>query len=206
MKKFAVLFLTLSLCLCSCAPKNARALTDEEIAQVNDAFFFMIENESGESEINPLTCMLMDYYDRPEEMPLKNFLQYFPAEGDVTTAEEFEALKTLADFPFQEVSSVSEMPVPLHRIPAADVKKQLQQYMNVSIDDLKKTDGVLYLDSYDAYYTYTSDAGGGYFNCESGELDDNTLLLYGSSTAGPCVITMKKIDNNWKIISHQATA
>ncbi len=205
MKKIVAIVLCMLFCLTACQEKS-RPLTEEEIQQVNDAFFFMVERENG-PEMNPLCCFLLDHYDSPKEIPLGNFLLYFPSDADVTDEEEFEDLKALENFPFKDVPSLENMPVPIHRIPEDRVDAVLEYYAGITTADLSNKEGVIYLEAAGAYYTTTSDAGGGYFDCHSGELKGDTLILKGngSSDAGSSalytVLTMKKVGEQWKIVS-----
>ena len=202
MKKLFALFLIGALLFSGCQ-SSARALTAEEIAQVNDAFFFMQINEDGVYAANPLPCFVMDYYSDVSEMPLKNFLLYFPADADVTDAAEYEALKADPDFLFGQAASPEELPVPIHRISADSINAYLTKWSGLTLDDLKNKDGTIYAEEYDAYYTTTSDAGGAYFTCESGRLNGDTVTLEGSGSAGSSVLTLKKNGDSWQIVSHQ---
>ncbi len=198
MKRFLTLTLTMLLLFCSCQKSESRPLTDEEIQQVNDAFFFI----TAQGDFNPLPCFCMDYYETSAEMPLRNFLLYFPSEQDVTDSEEFKALQAMEEFPFNNVPSLKEVPVPVHRIPAASVNDILSKYAAISTDELINTEGVTYLPETDAYYTTTSDVGGAYFDCSGGELNGETALLRGNSSAGSSVLSLKKSGEQWLIVSH----
>ena len=202
MRKLLAVFLASVMLLCSCQKNSSRELLEEEITQVNDAFFFMTENEAGEIVSNPLPCFLMDYYENVKEMPLKNFLLYFPSDGDVTEADEFEALKSDPDFPFADVPSLDEMPVPIHRISVDSLDAYLQKNAGIITEDLINKENTIYLEEYNAYYTTTSDAGGAFFNCESGVYSDDSVELFGSSSAGYSSFKMIKSGENWIVSSH----
>ena len=54
----------------------------------------------------------------------------------------------------------------------------LEEWAGITTEDLRSTDGVLYLEAYDAYYTFTSDFGPGVFLCTGGESDGETARLW----------------------------
>ena len=166
------------------------ALTDEEIAQVNAAFEPIVDNA-----VNPLGLFLMSSYSTPAELDLTEFLRYFPGSEDVTDPAEFEALKAHPNWSWPKDAKLDMMPVPIHRIPAEKVQSLLSKYMGVVIEDVTYRPGsdLLYLEEYDCYYNFTSDAGFGMFECVSGDITGDTLTLFGTDN----VLTMKLQGEKW---------
>ena len=176
------------------------ALTEEEIAQVNKAFGPLENSDTG--HFNPIWCFFTSFYDDPRSLNLKEFLAYFPYREE-TTAEEFEALKTMEDFPFQSVSALGGMPVPIHKLSAQTVNEVLQRYMGVSLSELedagKSSSRLLYLEEFDAYYNFTSDAGGSPLSIVRGEKQGDEVILYSDNA----VLTLRKSGGNYFIQSFQ---
>ena len=53
-------------------------LTEQEIAQVNEAFAAIIKNADGTTQLNPATCIFSTFFEKAEEMDLAAFMYYFP--------------------------------------------------------------------------------------------------------------------------------
>lgn len=170
------------------------ALTDEEIAQVNAAFEPIIDNK-----VNPLGLFLMCWYSSSAEFDLTEFLRYFPDSEEVTDPAEFEALKAHPNWSWPENAKWDMMPVPIHRIPAEKVQSLLSRYMGVRIEDITyhPSSELIYLEEYDCYYNFTSDAGFGMFECVSGDITGDTLTLTGTDS----ILTLRLADDDWFIQS-----
>ncbi|MEQ2457045.1 hypothetical protein [Flavonifractor hominis] len=226
MKRYLPLCLLLTLCLTACAPQAApvettapppeepRALTQEEIDQVNEAFSPQVERD-GMTYTAPVNGFFTSYYDDVTALDLEEFLRYYPDDGLVENEDqaEFDALAALPGFPFAgEMEELgwafpNDLPVPTHRILRASVDETLERYAGLTTAELTNTDGVLYLEDYDAYYTFTSDFGPGMFVCAGGEVDEaaGTALLWtdtredGSRTE----LTLGRDGECWHIRAHQ---
>ncbi len=174
-------------------------LTKEQIEQVNKAFMPIVIGDDGKDGINPLSHFLTSYYEKPEDIDLAYMLYHFPSEENITE-DEFEALKAHDNWPFGEVTTIENMPVPIHRIPANSVDAALKQYMDISLDDVivKNPDSLIFLDKYNAYYNFTSDFAPGFFTCISGKVQGDTVTLYGKDE----ILTLKKKDDGYLFISH----
>ena len=193
-------------------------LTEAELEQAREALVSAAyDPDTGRTDATEISCFFTAYYDRVEELPLKNFLRYYPRgeqlQGDnAHDRAEFEALQQLEDFPFRPeeggISSLDSMPVPVKRYPRAVVDATLQKYAGITIADLTDTEGVLYLPEYDAYYNYTSDWGPGTFQPEGGERSDGAVRLW--QCVGPAegrqyeVLTLEQADGAWLIRSYRA--
>ena len=187
-----------------------RALTEEEVAQVNEAFepfVQLADNVYGSSEI---CCFFTSNYDNPAQINLEEFLRYCPiglsnSLGEEDT-EEFLAVMELDNGwidPDRELSSPIDLPVPVHRYPRAEVSALLQKYAGVAVEELD-WEGCLYLEEYDAFYNFTSDAGPGFFPCAGGEVSGDTAVLWSDpdEKGDRCRLTLQKNGDRWLFQSH----
>lgn len=178
-----------------------RTLTQEEIDRVNDTFSPILFDKQG----NPIgtniwSCFFTSYYADVRDMNFAEFLAYFLGDGSVVDDAEFAILKEQKDFLFYgEVSSLADMPVPVHRYPVRMINLILKEYAGITVDDLDTAD-VNYLSEYDAFYNYTSDAGHGMFTCTRGEIDGDIVRLYEEFDYGTDVL---KVEAGYQIVSHQ---
>lgn len=174
-------------------------LTEEQIEKVNKAFQPIIIGDDGTDKLNPLGHFLTSYYEKPENIDLDNMLYQFPTESNIADGE-FEALKTHDNWPFGEVTSMENIPVPIHRIPASSVDAALNQYMNISLNDLNTNNfsSLIFLEEYNAFYNFTSDFSPGFFICNSGEIKGDTVVLYGKNA----ILTLKKLEDRYIFVSH----
>lgn len=177
-----------------------RALTEEEVARVNEAFepfVQLADNVYGSSEI---CCFFTSNYDNPAQINLEEFLRYCPiglsnSLGEEDT-EEFLAVMELDNGwtdPDRELSSPIDLPVPVHRYPRAEVSALLQKYAGVAVEELD-WEGCLYVEEYDAFYNFTSDAGPGFFPCAGGEVSGDTAVLWSDpdEKGDRCRLTLQK--------------
>ena len=158
-------------------PEEPRALTQEEIDRVNEAFSPCVERDDGTYPA-PVNGFFASYYDDVRDLDFAAFLEYYPDDGTLSAEDEAEsdALKALPGYPW----GVSPGSVPTHRFLRTSVDKTLERYAGITTAELTNTDGVLYLEDYDAYYTFTSDFGPGVFYCAGGQVDEaaGTALLW----------------------------
>ena len=196
------------------SPEEPRALTQEEIDRVNEAFSPCVERD-GVTYTVPVNGFFTSYYDDVTALDLEEFLRYYPDDGLVENEDqaEFDALAALPGYPFagetEELgwTSPNDLPVPTHRILRASVDETLERYAGITTADLTNTKGTLYLEDYDAYYTFTSDFGPGVFYCAGGQVDEaaGTALLWtetredGSRTE----LTLGRDGEHWHIRAHQ---
>ena len=176
-------------------------LTEEEIADYNEAFEPMLYDEQGNPSVNPLSHFLRVYYDKPENLNLADFLRYYPSDEIVTNEAEFETLKAEENWPFGADMILGDMPVPIHKFSADTVNEVLKEYMGITLDDLSGAgmDELIYLKDYDAYYNFTSDAAFGSFVCTSGEIQGDIIRLYGDNAT----LTLEKQSDGFLFVSHQ---
>lgn len=179
-------------------------MSEEEIQAVEQAFAAML-GQSGAMEINPLNCFLMSYHDSPEELDMAAFLRYFPGGEDGSEAE-FEALRALPGWTFADLPSMADMPVPLRRYPGEKVREALENYAGLYMEDvdISAEAGVWYLPEYDAFYNYTSDFGLEQPDYYRGERQGDILRLWQHHPyEGERVLTVREVENGYRVIAHQ---
>lgn len=193
-------------------PDTATPLTQEEIDAANEALATSVEDaETGEIRTSEVSCFFTCYYDKPEEISLSNFLQYFPNGSILENSDEaeFAKLRELPGFPFNNeeyTPTVGNIPVPTHKYLKEDVSEILLKYANITADDIVNTDDVLYLEEYDAYYNFTSDYGPGIFVCVGGEKVGDTIRLWSNpkdDNGSRDVLTIREVDGNYFIQAYQ---
>lgn len=183
-----------------------RELTSQEVEEVGEAFAQLLPSqEEGEDYcLNPLSYFFTSSYDTPQEIDLDAFLRYFPGEeldpANPEDVAQFQALRELEAFPFRKASSLEALPVPIVGKTAESVEQVLEQYAGISLEELEKSEEILYLKEYDSFYTYTSDAGAGFFNCTGGEIQGSQVRLF--SQYGELVLEER--DGQYQILSHHS--
>ena len=201
-------FVLLMIGAAGCTPTNEEdgesdivPLTAEELEYYKEIFEPMPTDEEGNVTINPLNHFFSSYYEKPEDINLADFLRYYPSEEVVIEEAEFEALKNAENWPFGKDITQDEMPVPIHKFPADVVDEALRQHMGIGLDDLSGVgmDELVYLEEYDAFYNFTSDAGFATFGPVSGEKEGDIVRLYSENA----VLTLKIQDDGFLFVSHQ---
>ena len=201
-------FVLLMICAAGCTPTNEEdgesdivPLTAEELEYYKEIFEPMPTDEQGNVTINPLNHFFSSYYEKPEDINLAEFLRYYPSEEVVIEEAEFEALKNAENWPFGKDITQDEMPVPIHKFPADVVDEVLKQHMGIGLEDLSGVgmDELVYLEEYDAFYNFTSDAGFATFIPVSGEKEGDIVRLYSENA----VLTLKTQDDGFLFVSHQ---
>lgn len=96
------------------------------------------------------------------------------------------------------------MPVPIHAFHVETINKELQKYMDITLDDISGigTENLIFLEKYNAYYNFTSDFATGIFQCTRGETNGNIVRLFSESV----MLTLKKRSDDYLILSHQLSA
>jgi len=198
----------LMICAAGCTPTNREddesqivPLTAEELEHYKEIFEPTSTDEQGNLTINPLNHFFSSYYDKPEDINLAEFLRYYPIEEFVSDEAEFEALKNAENWPFGKDITRQEMPAPIHKFPADMVDEVLKQHMGIGLEDLSGVgmDELVYLEEYDAFYNFTSDAGFATFIPVSGEKEGDIVRLYSDNA----VLTLKIQDDGFLFVSHQ---
>ena len=182
--------------------RGAELLSDEETAGFNERFQSLVWDKQGNViGVNAVSCFFTSYYADVTELDFEEFLRYFPGDGSQTSEAEFQALKSVEGWPFAEVETLADNPVPVHRYPRRLVDLALEEYAGITTADLD-TSAVAYLPEYDAYYNYTSDFGPGMFTCTWGEREGDVIRLYQESEDRTLVLTLRELDEGtWRFVS-----
>lgn len=182
--------------------RGAELLSDEETAGFNERFQSLVWDKQGNMiGVNAVSCFFTSYYEDVTELDFKEFLRYFPGDGSQTSEAEFQALKSVEGWPFAEVETLADNPVPVHRYPRRLVDLALEEYAGITTEDLD-TSAVAYLPEYDAYYNYTSDFGPGMFTCTWGEREGNVIRLYQETGDRTIELTLREMDEGaWRFVS-----
>ena len=181
-------------------------LSEEEIEFFNE-MLNPITVSKGNMEKNPWGDFFMSYYDNVREINFPSFIAYFPSDGSKVEEEEFQKLREVEAWGFENCKTLEEMPVPVHSISKKEVDAVLMEYAGITSDDLD-TSAVAYLEEYDCYYTSTSDWAWGTFICSGGERIGNTIYLYGESElsfyndSGSMLVLVEE-EGKYKVLSHQ---
>lgn len=187
---------------------DGEPLSEEEIEFFNE-MLNPITVSKGNMEKNPWGDFFMSYYDNVREINFPSFIAYFPSDGSKVEEEEFQKLREVEAWGFDNCETLEDMVVPVHSISKKEVDDVLMEYAGITSDDLD-TSAVAYLEEYDCYYTSTSDFAWGMFICSEGERIGNTIYLYGESelsfysdeeTTDMLVLIEK--EGSYKIVSHQ---
>lgn len=180
--------------------ENSSRLTAEEIKQINETLKPYTEMETGNIMANPLWCFFTSYYENPENIDLNEFLAYFPYSEIVPKSEstesmaELEALRAHKHWPFGD----GPMAVPIHKMSSQAVNDVLERYTGVTASEIyEESSSLLYLEEYDSYYNFTSDAGGGYVQFVKGEKQGDHIILYTDYS----VLTIRKSGEEYQIQS-----
>lgn len=214
-RKLAIMLMIFALALGGCAskpeslpvPETVTAAPvqplDEAELEHYEALFAVMLPVDGQMSINPLNCFLTSCYDSVENMNMSAFLRYFPGAENGGEAE-FEALRSLTGWPFADVPALSDMPVPLSRYKAENVRQTLETYAGLSLEDVDTSpeSGVYYLSEYDAFYNYTSDFGLFPPDFYRGERQGDTVSLYWRNDyEGERVLSLREHDASFTIVS-----
>ena len=181
-------------------------LSKEEIEFFNE-MLNPITDSKGNMEQNPWGHFFMSYYDNVREINFPMFIWYFPSDGSEVEEEEFQKLREVEAWGFDNCETLEDMFVPVHSISKKEVDAVLMEYAGITSDDLD-TSEIAYLEEYDCYYTFTSDFAWGMFICSEGERVGNTIYLYGESElsfyndSGSMLVLIEE-EGKYKVLSHQ---
>lgn len=184
-------------------------LSEEEIEFFNDLLNPIVDDK-GNMEQNPWGHFFMSYYDEVWELNFEEFLRYFPGDGRNVDEEEFQKLREVEAWGFENCKTLEDMVVPVRSVSKKEVDAVLMEYAGITSDDLD-TSAVAYLEEYDCYYNSTSDWAWGMFICAEGERIGNTIYLYGQSglmfyqemEKRTEMLVLIEEEGSYRIVSHQ---
>ncbi len=185
---------------------KAIPLTEEEISRCNEAFVGVVTTENG-FEVSEISCFFTSFYEKAEDINLTEFLRYCPVGEKLENMNSEEYASFLAAEKVENPSAENweELPTPVRRYSKEAVSAILKKYANITTDDLANTDGVIFLEEYDAYYNMTSDFAPGSFQCVGGEKIGNTVRLWSATDKNGMRIqlTLIVVDGTYYIQSFQ---
>lgn len=173
-------------------------------SQINDINFLLqpAYNYRDSFVVNQLSGYFASYYDDIKDIDLGEFLRYSPIGNVPNELPEIQLLSKHPNWPFDGEDNLNKLPVPIHKFERDIVENLFSTYSGIKLDELSKTDfhDLIYLESTDAYYNYTSDFGPASFHCKTVVVQGNSIKLYGEGKNAP-VLTIVKIKNNYFIKS-----
>jgi hypothetical protein len=184
--------------------KSEGILSDQQIEEIN----LLLQPTFSNNEnlvVNPVSCFFTSYYQDVRDINLTDFLRYCPIGEIPEELPEFEALAQHENWPFGKFKNVKSLPVPIHRYKSELVQELFTLYAGINLDELTGVgfDEVIYLNSTDAYYNYTSDFAPGFFKCTEGIVEDDVIKLY-SDSRHTVELIIAKIDGKYVIKSFNA--
>lgn len=183
-------------------PRDARALTEEEIEQVREAFQPSIyDEEQNMGYGNPLAAFLLDTYEDISQMRQSKFLSYYPTVEDADE-EEFQLLKQKYPEDFENTETIRDMLVPIHRVRADELDAFMAEYTLIRWDDLPQGGFLHYLEETDCYYTYYSDFGLFGFPCTGGWVYDGGAMLCNDFNTPQTTLILTERDGQYYIQAH----
>ena len=166
-------------------------LTNKQIDEINFLLQPVFYNEA-----NPLSCFFTSYYEDIKNINLDNFLRYCPYREPPEELLDFENLTKHVNWPFGDSKTNLELPVPIHRYKKEKIQNMFTLYTDINIDELNGVgfNNLIYLESTDSYYNFTSDFAPGSFNCTGGIVEDGSIKLNGKNS------TLTIIKSNGKYV------
>ena len=176
-------------------------ISEKVIAEFNELFTPTAEISPGNITSTEISCFFTSFYDKPEDIDLAEFLRYCPLRESVDKDEEFQKVRETASFELPD--SINDMNTPLWRYKREVIDELLVKYAGITTSDLTgKTKGrteLVYVESTDSYYNFTSDFGPGTFEVTKGEKGGTLYYLW--NVHGDC-LTLRRTEEGIKILSH----
>ena len=173
-------------------------------------------DEAGEylyTGSTPISCFFTSKYSDPRDMDAENFLCYCPDQGTLGPEDEAEFQLVQAKLNWRSGSdghlfTVSELPVPCHRLPRPYIDEILTCYAGITVDDMHTDwrEEAFYIPETDCFYSFASDFGPGSFYPLYGERQGDVVTLwegYDVYEDASDVLTLRADGDSWKILSHQ---
>ncbi|MBR6521522.1 MAG: M56 family metallopeptidase [Oscillospiraceae bacterium] len=185
--------------------EGVTTLSQEQCTQLSKNFIPTSWNKNGPgiASVNPLSGFFSYYYERPEDIDLKEFLRYNFDLDIGFTEDDFNLLRQykvqIADLSADETyEDAVRMQTPIHKYPRKKVDALLTKYAGITTADLSSEPNMVYLDEFNSYYNFTSDYGPIPFNCYAGKIDGDMVYL----SDGSATLTLRKNVDEWLIYSH----
>ena len=149
-----------------------------------------------------------------EDLDAGEFLYYCPDKGCLGPEDEaeFQLVQEKLDWRSGEdghLFSVTELPVPCHRLPQAHIDEILTQYAGITLADMHTDwrEEAFYIPETDCFYSFASDFGPGSFEVRYGERQGDTVTLWETVYEGfTDKLTLRRQGDGWQVLSHQAAA
>jgi len=159
-----------------------------------------------------ISCFFTSTYSDPRDIIATDFLYYCPSPYTLEAAdeEEFQLVQKKLDWRGGEdnhLLTLSEMPIPCHRLPRTYINDILSRYVGITIEEMN-TDWkreAFYVPETDCFYSFSSDFGPGTFIPCYGEKNGDTVTLWANphtSEGIADVLTLQKNGDSWHILSH----
>ncbi len=176
-------------------------ISEEMVGEFNELLAPIEETSPGNITSTEISCFFTSFYDKPEDIDLAEFLRYCPLRESVDKDEEFQKVRETASFELPD--SINDMNTPLWRYKREVIDELLVKYAGITTSDLTgKTKGrteLVYVESTDSYYNFTSDFGPGTFDVIKGEKEGSLYYLYNNKAD---LLTLRRTEDGIKILSH----
>lgn len=184
-------------------------LTAEELNE-----FEAYTASTDEAGVRPISCFFTSRYNDPRDLDAGEFLYYCPDKGCLGPEDEaeFQLVQEKLDWRSGEdghLFSVTELPVPCHRLPQAHIDEILTQYAGITLADMHTDwrEEAFYIPETDCFYSFASDFGPGSFEVRYGERQGDTVTLWETVYEGfTDKLTLRRQGDGWQVLSHQAAA
>ena len=176
-------------------------ISEEMVGEFNELLAPIEETSPGNITSTEISCFFTSFYDKPEDIDLAEFLSYCPLREGVDSEEEFQKVKEAASFELPD--NIEDMNTPVWRYKREVIDELLMKYAGITTSDLTgKTRGrteLVYVESTDSYYNFTSDFGPGTFDVIKGEKEGSLYYLYNNKAD---LLTLRRTEEGIKILSH----
>ena len=176
-------------------------ISDDMIYYFNKAFGSEVQVSQGHVTSTEISCFFTSFYDDPREIDICEFLKYCPIGEIVEDEEEYQKVRAASDAGFL-TDTLDEMRIPVRRYRREDVDALLSKYADITAADLAgrgmDSDMLIYVESTDSFYNFTSDFGPGTFEAEKGEKEGSVYYLRNKENN---CLTVRRTDEGLKILS-----
>ena len=179
--------------------EEAVALTPEEIEKANEAFAPVVRFEGNKMSATEISCFFTSEYTDVRDLDFVEFLRYCPVSTILKCTELEEYDDVIAAMGAGAPPAGADLAVPVHRFRKEEISALLKKYAGITVDDLKDTSKVMYLEKYDCFYNFSSDFGPGTFQCDKGWKEGDTYRFFSEEYGKELVI--EKVGEDYLIRS-----